>query len=272
MHPTLFVWGPMTVYTYGVLVALGVILALWYARHIAPRAGLDPDRIWNLGIYMVLAGLVSAKLWSVVQYWEFYSGHPREILSLSTLQTGGTFYGGLAGAVLTLALYTHFRRMPFLSAADMFAVAGPLGHAIGRAGCFAAGCCWGKATWLPVGVTFHDPAAAALVGTPLGVPLHPTQLYEGFAELANFALLVWLARSRRFNGQLFALYLMLYGLERGLIEFVRGDPDRTLFLQGRMSLMQVISLALILLGAWLWSRVRQHPAAAPVHAGAAGKH
>ena len=100
-------------------------------------------------------------------------------------------------------------------------------------------------------MTFTNPRAAELVGTPLNIPLHPTQLYEAGAEFLNFVILVWLARRQRFRGEIFATFLVLYGFERGLIEFVRWDPGRTLFLHGRFSLMQVVSLAFIACGAWI---------------------
>jgi phosphatidylglycerol---prolipoprotein diacylglyceryl transferase len=258
MHPILGAirtpWGSVTIYSYGVLVAAGVLLGLYFARCRARRAELDPDRVWNLGIYMVLAALVAAKLWMVVVQANYYWRHPSEILSRGTLQSGGTFYGGFIGAIVVLLLYTHYQRISFVPLLDTYAAALPLGHAIGRLGCFAAGCCYGKPTWLPWGVTFTSPAAASLVGTPLNVPLHPTQLYESFAEFFNFLLLIVLARRQRFKGEIMAAYMMLYGIERGLIEFVRGDPGRTLFLRGRFSLMQAVSLGLILLGVWLWRR------------------
>ncbi|MHB8527468.1 MAG: prolipoprotein diacylglyceryl transferase [Candidatus Acidiferrales bacterium] len=258
MHPLLGTiptpWGGIPVYTYGVLVATGVLLGLWYARHYAPQAGIDPERVWNLGIYMVLIGLVTAKVWLLIVEGGYYSHHPSEIFTLATLQSGGTFYGGLIGAFVVAALYTHFQRIPFLPLADCYSAGLPLGHAIGRLGCFAAGCCYGKPTWLPWGVVFTNPRAAELVGTPLNIPLHPTQLYESAAEFMNFLILVFLAKKQRFAGELLATYMVLYGIERGLIEFVRGDPDRTLFLRGRFSLMQVVSLALILLGVWIWRR------------------
>lgn len=258
MHPILWTvrspWGDFTIYTYGVLVATGVLVGLWYARRQAPRVGLDPDHVWNLGIYMVLAALVAAKLWLVALHGDFYWSHPRELFTLGALQSGGTFYGGLLGAAVVAALYTFFEHIPFLPLSDAYAAGLPLGHAIGRLGCFAAGCCWGKPTWLPWGVTFTSKTAAQLVGTPLNVPLHPTQVYESAAEFVNFLILVWLARRRRFSGQLFASYAILYGLERGLIEFVRGDPDRTMMFHGSVSLMQLVSVGMILLGSWLWWR------------------
>jgi phosphatidylglycerol:prolipoprotein diacylglycerol transferase len=245
-------WGGIPIYTYGVLVAIGVLLGLWYARHYAAHAGIDPERVWNLGIYMVLAGLVGAKAWYILSNAAYYLRHTNEVFAFATLQSGGTFYGGLFGALLIAIVYAYFNRMPALGLVDSYAAGLPLGHAIGRLGCFAAGCCYGKPTWLPWAVTFTNPRAAELVGTPLNVPLHPTQLYESGAELLNFLFLIWLARRQRFRGEIFAAFIILYGFERGMIEFVRGDPGRTLLLRGRFSLMQVVSLLLILLGAWMW--------------------
>ena len=100
MHPILFQSGPVVIYTYGILVAAGVLLGLWYARRQAPRAGLNPEKVWNLGIYMILTALVMAKIWLVFSEWDFYMAHPREIFSIATFQSGGTFYGGVVGALL----------------------------------------------------------------------------------------------------------------------------------------------------------------------------
>ena len=254
MHPVLFQFGPITIYTYGVLVATGVLLGLWYARRQAPRAGLGRDTIWNLGIYMVVAALVAAKVWLVLSDWEYYMANPGAILSAATLQSGGTFYGGMFGGALAIVVYAYFYDLPVLAVSDTFAAAIPLGHAIGRLGCFAAGCCYGKPTTLPWGVTFTSEVAERLAGTPLGVPLHPTQLYEAAAEFLNFLLLVWLGARQRFTGQMIGAYFVLYGIERGTIELFRGDPGRTLLFHGELSLMQVVSLGLVLTGALLWWR------------------
>lgn len=259
MHPYLGTiptpWGSIPVYTYGVLVATGVLLGLWYARHYAKlHSEIDPERIWNLGIYMVLAGLVGSKVWFVLSGGDYFWRHPDELFARATLQSGGTFYGGLLGALLLLVIYSHFQRVPLLTLADCYSAGLPLGHAIGRLGCFAAGCCYGKPTYLPWGVTYTSTRAAQLVGTPLNIPLHPTQLYEAAAEFLNFFILIALARKQRFRGEIFATYILLYGIERGLIEFVRWDPGRTLFDHARFSLMQVVSLGLIFLGVWMWRR------------------
>jgi len=269
MHPVLFQIGSVTVHSYGVLVAAGVLLGLWLARRQAAAAhssgagpagasgaGLDPDRVWNLGIYMVLAALVGAKLWYVASYWSYYRANPREIFTLSTLQSAGVFYGGLVTAIVVAVLYARHAKLRFLPLADVYAAPLALGHAVGRLGCFFAGCCWGKPTSVAWAVAFTDSYAAQVVGVPLGVPLHPTQLYEAAAEFVNFGILIWLGRGPRAVGQLFAAYAMLYGVTRGLTEFFRGDPGRTMLFGGAVSLMQLVSVALIGLGAWLWWRAQ----------------
>ncbi len=254
MHPILFQFGSFTIYSYGVLVAMGVLVGVSLAAHEARRAGLPPVKIWNLCVYGILAALVTSKVWLILSGWSYYAANPREIWSAATLQSGGTFYGGLLGGMIWTVFYTRYERLPFLQTLDVCAAPVALGHAIGRIGCFMAGCCFGKPTTLPWGVTFTSEVAARLGGTPLNVPLHPTQLYEAAAEFANFIFLFSVARRWRVPGQAIGAYLMIYGVERGLLEFLRGDPGRTPLFHNAVSLMQIVSVALLLAGLLLWSR------------------
>jgi len=149
-------------------------------------------------------------------------------------------------------------RMPFWTTCDVFAPGIALGHVTGRLGCFAAGCCYGRPTTLPWGITFHNPLAAANVGTPLGIALHPTQLYEAGAELLILLLLLGTERrGRPFAGRTFWLYMLLYAISRYVIEFYRGDPRGAMF---GMSTSQFISVVLaplsIVMLIWL---SRQNP-------------
>jgi phosphatidylglycerol:prolipoprotein diacylglycerol transferase len=184
--------------------------------------------------------------------------HPREIFSYDLIQSGGTFFGGVLGAIALTIIYTRIAKIPLLALLDCYSAGLPLGHAIGRLGCFMAGCCYGKPTTLPWGVMFTNPIAPRLVGTPMGVPLHPTQLYEAAAEFCNFLILIWIGKRQTFKGQILGTYLLLYGFERSAIEFVRGDPDRTLMFHGAVSLMQIVAVAFILTGAFLWWRGTHH--------------
>lgn len=263
MLPILFHLGSLTIYSYGVLAATGLLAGLWFAYRRAPRVGLDPNKIWNLTIYGILIALGLSKIWLILSAWDYYSANPREVFSMATFQSAGTFYGGLLGALIWTALYTHFQKMPLLAVLDLTAAPVALGHAIGRIGCFTAGCCYGKPTGVGWGVTFTNPIAEKISGTPLNVSLHPTQLYESAAEFLNVCLLVWLGTTRRLTGQIIGAYFILYGIERGTIEFFRNDPGRTLMFHDRVSLMQMVSVALICAGAFLWLR-GGHGVSAPV--------
>lgn len=248
MLPKLISIGSFYLPTYGVLVALAFLAALWLVSRLARGAGLNSEAVVNLGVYCALAGIVGAKVLMIVLDPEFRA-HPMEVLSLSTLQSAGIFYGGLIAALVTAYFYMRKQGLPVLATADIFAPGVALGHAIGRLGCFAAGCCWGKPTHLPWAVTFTNPDARS-VGVPLGVPLHPTQLYESFSELVICGLLYSLARRRHKPGWVIGLYLLLYGIVRFAVEFLR-EHDESNPLGGPFSLEQWISVFLALFGVWL---------------------
>jgi len=254
MHPILFRLGSTTIYTYGPLLATGLALGWGYNCLEAARSGLDPHKIWAMGVYATLAGLFASKVWLWISAYRYYAAHPGEIFRMVASPTTGTFYGGLVGAFLMIWLYTRSLNMPFLRVTDSCAAGLALGHGIGRLGCFAAGCCYGKPTSLPWGVTFTSEVAARISQTPLHTPLHPTQLYEAAAEFLNFILLAWLGRRSGFVGQRTGAYFVLYGVERGTIEFFRGDSGRTMMFHDSVSLMQVVSVGMVLTGALLWSR------------------
>ncbi|HXZ20266.1 MAG TPA: prolipoprotein diacylglyceryl transferase [Candidatus Acidoferrales bacterium] len=256
MHPLLFRIGSLPIHSYGTLLAFGILLALWLAQRRAPAAGLDSDSVWNLGVYMILAALAGAKVWLIFADWSYYQQHPGDIFSWNTLQAGGVWYGGLLTAAVVLFFYARHAKLPFVKLGDVYAAPLALGHAIGRLGCFCAGCCYGKPTTMPWGVVFTSTYAHDLVGTPLGVPLHPTQLYESIWEAANVLILFRLGLGKRPSGQVLGAYAFLYGLTRGTVEFFRGDPGRTQLGGSDFSIMHIVSLVLILFGAWMWFRPR----------------
>jgi len=262
MFPRLLEIGSFSLATYGVLVALAMIVALFTVVRFARREGVDPERAWSLGIVCIFAAIVGAKLLLVLNEWDFYVHNPSALFSLNLLQSAGVFSGGVVAAVIAGLLYMRRQRMPILKTMDVFAPALALGHAIGRLGCFAAGCCYGKPTRLPWGVTFTNPLAAKLVGTPLGVPLHPTQIYEFLVELFNFGLLVWMFPRKKFDGQIFGTYLFLYGVARYFLEFLRGDPDRGSVLNGMMTTTQLISILMVIAGGLLWMKLPRQPESA----------
>jgi phosphatidylglycerol:prolipoprotein diacylglycerol transferase len=245
MYPEIFHFWFL--HTYGVLVALAFLTALWLAGRLARQAKLNADDVTNLGIYCALSAIGGAKVMMFLVDFRYYKEHPAEIFSLSTLQAGGVFYGGLIAALVVSAWYLRKTHLPALRTADVFAPAIALGHGIGRLGCFSAGCCWGVECHLPWAVTFTDPVAKDLVGVPLAVPLHPTQLYEAFAEFAIFAMLYWRIQKPHKPGAVISLYLMLYSTARFVVEFFRYHEQGNL-LGGPLDTSQWISLALFLLG------------------------
>jgi phosphatidylglycerol:prolipoprotein diacylglycerol transferase len=260
VFPRLFQIGHFSLPTYGVMAALGLITGLYIVGRNARQQGIDPDKAWNLGIIAILSAIIGAKILMVVNDWGTYWQHPSQIFSLSTLQAGGVFYGGLLAAIAMCIWYIRRSHLPVLRTCDVFAPAIAIGHALGRIGCFAAGCCYGKPTSLPWGVTFTNPLAADFAGTPLNEPLHPTQLYEFVLELSNFLFLYWLLRHKRFEGQVIAAYMFIYGLARFFFEFVRNDPERGSVFGGLMTGTQLISIFLVIAGGLLWlrgSRARQ---------------
>ena len=240
VYPELFKIGPFTVYTYGVLLAASYLLGLRLAMWRAKKWGLDPSRVLDLGIYIIIAALVGAKLLLlVVEFDQFRS--PKDLLNLARL--GGVFYGGLLLAVGVAFWYIARHRMPFWTTCDVFAPGIALGHVTGRLGCLAAGCCYGKPTDVPWAIVFTNPLAASNVGTPLGIPLHPTQLYEAGAALIILALLLATERrGRPFPGRTFWAYMFLYAISRYIIEMYRGDPRGNVF--GMFSTSQFISIVL----------------------------
>ena len=261
MFPQLFHLGRFSLPTYGVMAALGLIIGLWVIVYCARRRGMNVDKTWNLGLLAILSAIIGAKLLLVVIDWKYYTEHWRDIFSLNTLQAGGVFEGGLLAAIVMSAWYIRRNHMPVLATCDVFAPGVALGHGIGRIGCFAAGCCYGKPTGLPWGVTFTNPLAAYYSQTPLGVPLHPTQLYEMLVEFANFTVLMWLLRHKKFDGQVIGAYLFLYGVARYFLEFLRGDEGRGSVFGGMMTGTQLLAIVMVIGGGVLWM-VRAKSAAA----------
>jgi phosphatidylglycerol:prolipoprotein diacylglycerol transferase len=228
MFPELFRIGTFPINTYGVLLALAFLVALIVAARLATRDQLPRERIYDLGLWMLLAALIGSKvlmLWTEPAYRE----NPWQLFSLDFLRSGGVFYGGLIGAILTGYLLSRRYKLPWWKTADAFAPGIALGQSIGRLGCFSAGCCWGKPTTLPWGVHFTE-QGHEITGVPIydeqfnPLHLHPTQLYEAFATLLFFFFLIWLHRRKRFSGQVILFYMVLYGAARFLIEFLRDDP------------------------------------------------
>jgi phosphatidylglycerol:prolipoprotein diacylglycerol transferase len=245
MFPVLIKIGPVTIHTYGFLIAIGFLVALTLAAREAKRKDIPNESIIDVGFYALLSGIVGARIFFILTNLESFLEHPLDAVKI--WEGGLVFYGGVIFALPTVIWFARKKGIPLWQAADIWAPSIAIGHAIGRLGCFCAGCCYGRpAEGLPWAVTFTNSDSLAVLGTPL----HPTQLYESAAELVNFLVLITLRRRQSFKGQLFLVYIMNYSVIRSVIELFRGDEVRGFLFPG-FSYSQAISVVMFVAAA-LW--------------------
>ncbi len=217
MHPDLFSIGPLTLHTYGLFVAIGFISALLVTVKIAKTSGLNAHQVTDLGFVMILWTVIGSRLMYVLFNASFYLAHPLHIFKV--WEGGLVFSGGLLAAVLALAWTKKKQGLSFWAVADLWAPGVALGQAIGRIGCFMAGCCYGRPTDMPWGFIFSHPRSLA----PLHMALHPTQLYSVLSGFIIFLILVILYTREHFKGQVILWFLILHSTGRLVIERFRGD-------------------------------------------------
>jgi phosphatidylglycerol---prolipoprotein diacylglyceryl transferase len=258
LHPILFDLGFFQLPTYGPLMVAALVTAMTLAIRQGKVEGLDSGRLFDFSTWLIVVSLVGAKVLMMVTDWRTYWEHPGEIISLSTLRAGGVFYGGFIAAVLFAWWYVRVHGLPIWKVYDAYAPGIALGLGIGRLGCFAAGCDYGKPTDSFLGVIFTNPIANQVSGTPLGIRIHPTQLYETVAGVLIFTVLMLLYRHKSFDGQIFAAYLALYAVARFSLEFLRGDRDRGFVFGDALSTSQFIAIIAICIAAVLYWRLRRH--------------
>ncbi len=218
MHPILIQLGPVTLHTYGLMVAAGFLLGITLAARLGQQDGLDPQRVFDTCFWIVVAAIIGSRIVYIGVNYEHFIKFPFDMVKL--WEGGLVFYGGFLGAIAAGWICVNRYGLDKWLFADVAATGAALGHIFGRFGCFAAGCCYGKPTDVPWAVTFHDVASIA----PTGVPLHPTQLYDALNEFVVFSILIFVRGRRTFKGQIFFLWIMLYALGRFVVEGFRGDP------------------------------------------------
>lgn len=251
MYPVLIKIGPLTIHTYGFLIAVGFLVALGLAVREARKQEISQDKLTDLAFYCLLSAIIGSRLFFIFTNWGYYRDHPADTLKI--WEGGLVFYGGLIFAVPTALWFIRRSGLQLWKTFDLFAPSIAIGHAIGRLGCFCAGCCYGKpAPGLPWAVIFSDPHSLAL----RGVPLHPSQLYEAAGEFLNFLLLLTLRRYQTFEGQLFWLYIMNYAVIRSVIEIFRGDEVRGFIVRG-ISISQGISFLLFASAAFMLIKLKK---------------
>ncbi len=257
MHPILIDFGFFQLPAYGVLMALGVMVGLFTIKLRANRSGLDGDRLVDLGLWVVIWALLGAKGLLVLVELPRYLGNPGQLFGL--VRAGGVFLGGFIAAVVAGVILIRRYQLPGWRTMDVMVPSLALSHAIGRIGCLMAGCCWGRVCDLPWAITYTDPRAAANVGTPLHIALHPFPAYAAIFNFALYGFLEWLYGRRLAPGRVFASYLMLYGVGRFVLEWTRGDEARGFVLSGLLSTSQFIGLVLFVLGLGVNLWISRHP-------------
>ena len=240
MHPKLVSIGTFYLPTYGVMLAIAYLVAIWLLTRKAEKEGLPKNEISDLSIAILAAAIIGAKVLLAIVDFKDYVANPANASEL--IRSGGVFQGGLIAATLVGLWYIRRHRLPVWRITDMAAPSIALGEAIGRWGCLAAGCCYGKPTNVPWAITFRNPFAHEAVGTPLNVPLHPTQIYLSLNALVLFAICEWFYRRKKFDGQVFWIYVLGYALTRGVIEEFRGDLVRGFVVPGVLSTAQFIGI------------------------------
>ncbi|MCM8773656.1 MAG: prolipoprotein diacylglyceryl transferase [Candidatus Omnitrophica bacterium] len=237
MHPILFKAGPITIYTYGVLVFLGVIITYWLCLKEAAKEKIDKEVFSHIFFWAIIFGFLGARLLYIVLEWRLFLEEP---LSFIFSRSGFVFYGGLISGISALWFLVKKFKLHFLKITDILAFYLPLGHFFGRLGCFSYGCCYGKPTNSWIGIKFPPNSPAGLLGTKV----IPTQLIEAFSLLIIFFILQYSKKKKKFNGQITIVYLTLYSIFRFFIEFFRGDYRGGI---GIFSTSQIISIITILI-------------------------
>ena len=249
MHPVLLEIGLIKVFTYGFFVASAFFAAIHLAVRQAKKEGLDPQKILDLSFYILVSSILGARLLFLIVEYKYFLSNPVEALKF--WKGGLVYYGGLFGAVLVAFYFIKKNPMPLWKVADIAAPSLAIGQAIGRWGCFFAGCCYGLQSDLPWAITFTDGRSLA----PLNIPLHPTQVYLSLNALFIFSVLIWVRKRKSFDGQLFWLYGILYSIGRFLIEFFRGD-ERGFTIEDVLSTSQFIGIFILSLSIFMLVKLR----------------
>jgi phosphatidylglycerol:prolipoprotein diacylglycerol transferase len=253
VHPIAFRLGDLTIHWYGIMIALAFLVGMWTAGRRGLRYNLNPSYIQDAAIWLLVGGIVGARVLHVVTYWEDFRG--KGVLEWFKIQNGGlVFYGGAIGAILAGGVFAWRKKLAFFKYADAIAPSIALGSLFGRIGCLMTGCCFGQTCSLPWAIQFPNGSLAweeqhhqHLVGaTDPALPVHPTQLYDALANLLLYLGLVWLYRRKKFNGQIFACWLIGYAILRSAVELFRGDYG--VHRVGVLTPAQLVSAAILAAG------------------------
>jgi phosphatidylglycerol:prolipoprotein diacylglycerol transferase len=239
------------------MMAIAFIAGLWTASRRGLREGIAPEKTLDIGPWLIVGTILGARILYVTTYWkeEFANGPISEIFMV---QHGGlVFYGGLMGATLAGIIYVRIKKLPLWKMADIVAPSIALGYVFGRIGCLLNGCCFGRACSLPWAITYPAPHETHPLGMP-ATPVHPTPVYDSLMNLVLYIGLAWLYRRKKFDGQVFAAYLMCYAVTRSIAESFRGDYT-PVHIHGALHLTpaQLIGIGTFAVGAGLFFYLRR---------------
>ncbi len=251
MQPVLFSIGDINIYGYGLMFALGILLGVWLSTHLAKKTGADADFLFSMAVWVVVFGFLGSKILHILTVFPDFLEDPLGVLKASITQ-GFVVYGASIAGILTIVVYCRKHKKDMWRYLDLAMPGLALGQAIGRIGCFLAGCCYGIRYDGVCAVHFPSGSSA-----PAGVGLFPVQLVSVIANLLLMAILLVFLKKNRIRGRVTALWLMLYALGRGLIEIVRDDPRGNVWI---FSTSQFISLILFIIGAALFFYLTKHKA------------
>lgn len=229
--------GPITIHMYGVMIAIGLCLAVTISSYRAKKCGLDEDTIYKILWNSVIGGFLGTR---ILYYITVFPSILKDPSILWDFASGYVVYGGIIGGIVANIIYFRIKKIPFLPYFDLVLPQVALAQAVGRLGCFFAGCCYGMETDLPIGITYTISKFA-----PNGVSIMPTQLFSSAGDLLIFIILLWYGKRAKKHGEVGALYLILYSAGRFGIEFLRNDERGSV---GSLSTSQFIAIGLFFVG------------------------
>ena len=253
MHPIAINFGNFAIHWYGIMVATGFLAGLWTASRRAPLAGIHGEKIFDLGPWLIIGTLVGARTLYVITFWKSeFAGQP--LLNVVKIWEGGlVFYGGLIGATVAGVTAIRIKKLPLWKVADVLAPSVALGHAFGRIGCLLNGCCYGRVCTVPWGI--HFPAGHETYPNAV----HPTEIYESLLNFGLYVALAQLFRRRKFDGQVFGVYLISYAIIRAFVEMFRGDYPANQIHFG-LTPAQMVSVPIFVIGVVLLIVLSRKPA------------
>lgn len=232
MHPIITQIGPLYIYSYGLMVAIGFSVATILAYKHSGEFGLDKDRIIDFGIASLLGGVIGARALYVATNLNYYIANPIEVFNLT--KGGLVWYGALVFGLIIAAVFVRVHKINFWDGADLYAPFIALAQSFGRIGCFLNGCCYGSASPKDYILSVIFPGEA--------IARHPTQIYSSLILLFIYVVLRKRQKSRLFRGEIFLEYLMFYSVTRFGLEFIRGDNPKILYV---FTMSQLISVAIL---------------------------